>query len=243
MNVTKKKRAEDEIRRSLHEKEVLLREIHHRVKNNFQIVISLLNLQSTSITDHNVQQLVNDYQRRIRAMALVHEKMYHTAELSKIDFSDYALSMINEIVIANSNHGSRPEILSDLAPVFLDIESAIPCGLIINELVTNIFKYAFPEGFAGERRITLKIYSPEPGIAEMFIADNGAGIPGAIDIRSTETLGLRLVVTLAEIQLKGKVSFNADHGSAFTITFPINVREHGSGSNPGESPPEGQDCD
>ncbi|HPI89438.1 MAG TPA: PAS domain-containing protein [Spirochaetota bacterium] len=222
MDITKKKLAEEELKRSLLEKEILIKEIHHRVKNNFQIIISLMNLQCTNISDEQVLRIFNDFQHRIRSMALVHEKMYHSSELSKIDFSDYARSIVNEIIGVNIKESSDIAVNMDFEHVHLDIETAIPCGLILNELVTNIFKYAFPPHFSGDPEINLRIKSGQGDTVDLFIADNGVGLPDEIDFRNTDTLGLQLIIILAENQLKGTVEVIRNRGTGFHIVFPVN---------------------
>ncbi|HRZ25850.1 MAG TPA: PAS domain-containing protein [Spirochaetota bacterium] len=221
MDVTKRKTADEELKKSLSEKEILIREIHHRVKNNFQIIISLLNLQCANISDKNVLGIFSDYQNRIRSMALVHEKMYHAIEMSKIDFGDYARSIVNELL--SMHRGGKPDIVvkNDFDKVYLDIENAIPCGLILNELVTNIFKYAFPESYSGTPEITLKIKFRQIDMIEMYIGDNGVGLPADVDVRNSDTLGLQLVKILTESQLRGSLELLKGQGAVFVITFPL----------------------
>lgn len=154
-------------------------------------------------------------------MALIHEKMYHSSELSKIDFSDYAQSIVNEISSMYLDDYKKVNMITELEKVYLDIESAIPCGLILNEVVTNIFKYAFPIDFEGEPAITLKISQKGDKRVEMSIADNGIGISEDMDTKKSDTLGLQLIHILAENQLKGSVTVNRNNGTAFIFSFPM----------------------
>ena len=221
MDISRTKKAAEELKASLQEKEILLREIHHRVKNNFQIIISLLNLQRPGINDERVIKIFSDYHSRIRSMALIHEKMYHSSELSKIDFSDYARSIVNEISSMYLDDYKDVTMVNELEKVYLDIENAIPCGLILNEVVTNIFKYAFPENYRENPRITLKIDQTDDDRVEVTIADNGIGMSADIDIKKSNTLGLQLIHILAENQLKGTVTVTRDNGTCFIFSFPI----------------------
>lgn len=211
-----RKQAEEEIRRSLNEKEVLLREIHHRVKNNMQIISSLLDLQSQNIKDKNYSRLFEESQNRITSMLLVHEKLYQSKDLANIDFNEYIRDMVNELFQAYGEYSGRIKLNMQVQEVSLGIYSAIPCGLIINELVTNSLKYAFPHDMKGEIKIAVHKIDNE---IELVISDNGIGIPEGIDFRNTESLGLKLVSILAEGQLKGKIILNRNMGTEFNIKF------------------------
>ncbi len=214
------KLAELKIKASLHEKEVLLREIHHRVKNNMQIISSLINLQAQQIGDDQYVEMFNDSRNRIRSMALVHEKLYHSEDLSNISFRDYAQSLINDLFAFYETHSGQISIEADLEDIRLSIDVAIPCGLIINELVTNSFKHAFP----GSRKGTIFIQFSRANLEEeegftLTVRDNGAGIPENLDIRNTKSLGLQLVTSLAEHQLRGTIEVTNDNGTEFRIQF------------------------
>ncbi len=220
-DVTKRKQADEELRRSnealsvsLHEKEVLLKEIHHRVKNNLQIVSSILSLQSGSISSESQAAMLRESQDRIRSMALVHEKLYRSRDLSRINFGEYVSSLI--VSLAHSYIAS-PAIRTrvDIRDIYLDIDMAIPCGLIINELFSNAFKYAFPDGRAGEVCVSL---SRRDGKYELVVSDDGAGLPPDLDFRNTDSLGLQLVNTLVE-QLEGTIELNVEKGTNYKITF------------------------
>ena len=211
-----RKQAEEQIKKSLNEKEVLLREIHHRVKNNMQIISSLLRLQSQTIKDKTYSQLFEESQNRITSMALVHEKLYQSRDLAKIDFNAYIRDMVTGLFQSYGISTDRINLIFDVGDVSLGINSAIPCGLIINELVTNSLKYAFPDGRKGELKITVHEIDNE---IELVISDNGIGIPENIDFRNTESLGLKLVSILAERQLRGNLNLDRKTGTEFRIRF------------------------
>lgn len=211
-----RKQYEEKIKKSLNEKEVLLREIHHRVKNNMQIISSLLRLQSQTIKDKTYSQLFEESQNRITSMALVHEKLYQSTDLAKIDLNAYIRDMVTGLFQSYGISTDRIKLIFDVGDVSLRINSAIPCGLVINELVTNSLKYAFPDGRKGE--IKIKVHEIDNEI-EMVISDNGIGIPEVIDFRNTGTLGLKLVSILAERQLRGNVNLNRKTGTEFRIRF------------------------
>lgn len=214
-DITERTQAEKQIKKSLREKEVLLREIHHRVKNNLQIISSLLSLQSRYIRDTQYTELLRDSQNRIRSMALIHEKLYQSENLADIDFEGYIRTLINELVRTYNADVDRVAMIIDVEDIPLTIDTAIPCGLIINELVSNSLKHAFPDG-KGEICVVLRSVH---GSIELHIGDNGVGIPEDIDFRMTETLGLRLVTILAEDQLDGDITLDRREGTIFHIRF------------------------
>lgn len=213
-DITERKRAEDQIRQSLKEKEVLLREIHHRVKNNMQIISSLLRLQSEGITEEKYLEMFRDSQNRIISMALVHEKLYHSRDFTKIDFNEYVNDMVTGLF---ESYGFRGRVgLRTGIEDALDMDSAIPCGLIINELVTNSLKYAFPDGRKGEIKIALE---KTGGEVELTVSDNGVSFPAGLDFRKTESLGLQLVNLLVNNQLDGHIDLDRSKGTEFKIRF------------------------
>ena len=213
-DITGRKIAEDKIKASLHEKEVLLREIHHRVKNNLQIVSSLLNLQSQGIDNEEVQEIFKESQARVKSMAMVHEKLYQSQNLSRIQFKDYILSLVNNLLQTYLKDPSVIQLKTDIDDVYIDINTAVPSGLIINEIISNSLKYAFDDD-RGEIKISLKKYDEE---MVLKISDNGKGFPKDFDFRSTETLGLQLVNSLVQ-QLDGKIELDNTKGVGFRITF------------------------
>ncbi|MCX9012702.1 MAG: response regulator [Candidatus Methanoperedens sp.] len=215
--ITERRRAEDQIRQSLKEKEVLLREIHHRVKNNMQIISSLLRLQSEYIREEKYLDMFKDCQNRIISMSLVHEKLYHSRDLAKIDFKYYITDMVNGLFRSYGFGKDRIKLELNVEDVPLNIDSAIPCGLIINELITNSLKHAFPGGRSGEIKIVLR--KTDGNTLELLASDNGVGIPEDIDIKKTESLGLHLVTLLVNRQLEGEINLDRSKGTEFQIKF------------------------
>jgi PAS domain S-box-containing protein len=205
--------SEKKIQASLDEKVILLHEIHHRVKNNLQIIISLLNLQSRYIVDEQTQRLIRESQNRVRAMALVHEKLCSSTDISKIDLDDYIRFLGNNLFGFYGVKGKRIILTTDIRDILVDINTAIPVGLIINELVSNTLKYAFPDGRKGEIFIAIK---REDHILSILIKENGIGIPEDLDWRNAKSLGLRLVISLVE-QLQGTIELDRSAGTAFKI--------------------------
>ena len=211
-----RKKAEGQALAMLGEKEVLLKEIHHRVKNNLQIISSLLSLQSGSSSEESLAKKFRDSQDRIRTMALIHEKLYQSSDLSHIDFGEYVGSLTGYLS-RSYQVGGKVRMDLDIPDISLDIDVAIPCGLIINELVSNSLKYAFPEGQSGKIYISL---AQGTGGYELTVGDDGKGLSQGFDFHTSPTLGLLLVNTLVE-QLDGTMVLDGIHGTCFRITFPV----------------------
>ena len=213
MEIEERTKIEEQLKLSLKEKNVMLKEIHHRVKNNMQIISSLLSLQSRHIKDEESLQIFNDSQDRIRSMALVHEKLYQSSDFSSIDFSEYVHDLVNSI-----HHPKLINIKTDIdvENIVIDINKAIPCGLIINELITNAFKHAFPNGQNGKITITMNQHDKNSYI--LIISDNGIGLQENLDFKKTESLGLQLVTGLVR-QLQGNIDVDRTTGTKFTIIF------------------------
>ena len=205
--------AEKQLTKSVGEKEVLLREVHHRVKNNLQIIISLLNLQSRSITDETTLSAFRESQNRVRAMALVHEKLYRSTDLSTIDLDNYIRFLAGSLLQFFGMKGKGITLRIDIRDIFLAIDTAIPFGLIVNELVSNSLKYAFPGGRLGD--ISLTIHRQDQ-LLTLHYKDNGVGIPAGFDWRNATSMGLRLVIILVD-QLDGTIELDRSAGTAFTI--------------------------
>jgi PAS domain S-box-containing protein len=210
------KRADEQIKASLAEKEILLREIHHRVKNNMQIISSLLNLQASQMKDENALKMSKESQSRIRSMALVHEKLYKSQDFSHINFSDYIRSLATHLFQFNQVNPNLIQLKMDLEDVFLDIQTAIPCGLILNELITNALKYAFPKNSRGE--ITVELHPTADHAFQMVVKDNGVGIPEDMDIQDPKSFGLQIVTMLVN-QLEGNMEVQRKDGAFFNIIF------------------------
>jgi len=217
VDITERKQAEEQIKASLKEKEVLLQEIHHRVKNNMQVIISLLKLQSGNITDKQYLDMFKESQHRIKSMALVHEKLYQTKNLADIDFKGYVKSLVISLFRSYKTKPGKITLKTEVGDVALGLERAVPCGLIINELVSNSLKYAFPEERAGEIRVAFN--STDENMLVLEVSDNGIGMPEKLDFRNTESLGLHLVTILSEDQLHGTIELNRTDGTKFYIRF------------------------
>lgn len=225
-DITERKQAEEIIKSSLMEKEILLREIHHRVKNNLQVISSLLSLQSETFKDATTKKAFQESQSRIKSIAIVHEKLYQTKNFSSVNFKEYISTLAKELLRSFGKIAEKTTIEFEIDDISLDVEHAIPCGLIINELISNSLKYAFPEDVLSERTglITVKMNSDDSGNIRLIISDNGIGIPPEVDIRENKSLGLHLVHILSEGQLKGKVSLSRENGTSFEINFNKNIR-------------------
>ena len=222
-DITESKRAEqvvrasaEQLKASLEEKEVLLKEIHHRVKNNLQVISSLLKLQATHVEDPSALEMFNESRNRIQSMALVHEKLYQSANLSRIDFGEYARSLSTLLIKSYGAKAAQIALKTEIEDVSLSVDLSVPLGLIINELVSNCLKYAFPGGRCGEVRI--EIHRVEDNRIQLLVADNGIGFPANFDFRKTETLGMQLVRTLTG-QIGGSIELRSDPGTEFRISF------------------------
>ncbi|MBI4670817.1 MAG: GAF domain-containing protein [Chloroflexi bacterium] len=215
--VVVRQRAEEEIKLSLKEKEILLKEIHHRVKNNLQIITSLLNLQSAQIKDAEAATMFRESQARVRSMALIHEKLYQSKDLARIDFDGYVRDLMVYLFRSYAANPDQIRTEMDTSNLFLGIDTAIPCGLIISELVTNSMKYAFPDGRRGH--IYIGLHPQEDGNLALRVADDGIGFKDDFDWRESDSLGLQLVSTLTA-QLHGTIQVSGKEGTSFVLTFP-----------------------
>ncbi len=215
IDISERKKAEKKIQESLEEKEMLLKEIHHRVKNNLMIISSLLNLESRYIKDKASRNIFKESQNRARAMALIHEKLYQSTDLKRIDFGYYIRSLATELFHTYNTDPSYIKLKINVEDIFLDINTSIPLGLIVNELITNSLKYAFPDGKMGEINVD---FHPHYGQYELTVKDNGIGFPGDIDFENTDSLGLQIVNSLTG-QIDGKIQLNNSQGTEFKINF------------------------
>lgn len=195
---------------SLEEKEVLLKEIHHRVKDNLQIISSLFDLQSGETTDETVLEMFRECRNRVRSMAMIHERLYSAEDLARIDAAQYLSTLTNDLA---HSYG----LTSRHVKLRLDVDKAIPCGLIVNELVSNALKYAFQSEDDGE--IVVQLEPVEDSGLELKVRDNGVGFPSDINFRNTSSLGLRLVNSLVD-QLDGEIEMSTAGGTCFAIVFP-----------------------
>jgi PAS domain S-box-containing protein len=211
-------KAERQVKAALKEKEVLLQEIHHRVKNNMQVVRSLLNLQASTIKDPKMIEHLRETGSRVNAMAIVHETLYQSESLAEIDLGTYLKSLTTSIARIYEPLACRISVSIEAEPVLLGIDQTVPCGLILNELISNAYKHAFPNRSSGEIRINAAL-TPDHEIA-LMVSDNGVGLLPGFDARQTRTLGFKLIFGLVESQLDGTFSIEGGPGSRFTILFP-----------------------
>ncbi len=209
-------RQAEEALRQLGEKVSLLKEIHHRVKNNLQVVSSLLGLQSRAVADERSRKMFQESQNRIYTMALLHESLYQSDSLSRVNFRDYVKQLSAYLFQSYGAHAKGTRLQMQLDELYLSMEAAVPCGLIINELLSNSFKYAFPDRAGGELRIVLR--NEPDGQALLIVSDNGIGLPDNVDWTSTRSLGLRLVRSLAE-QLDARLEMESRNGTEVRLTF------------------------
>jgi two-component system, sensor histidine kinase PdtaS len=207
------------LRRSLEEKIALLKEVHHRVKNNLQIVASLLDLQSNRTHDLNALLVLQDTRNRVRSMALLHEVLYRSGNFARINFVIYVDELCRQLIGSFGASASRVKLINIVSDVTMPLEQSVPCGLIINELVSNALKHGFPNERAGT--ITVELYLSEEKMLVLRVSDNGVGLPPEINPADTSKLGLKLVSNLAD-QLKGRLIIDrANTGCIFSIVFPI----------------------
>jgi len=216
MDITEARVAEDALRRSLREKEALLKEVHHRVKNNLQVVTSLLRLEAGRTAEPGTKLVLREMQGRIRSMALLHETLYRSGNFARIDLADYLGQLAAQLFRAHNTDAQGVRLALDLSNVWIEIDQAIPCGLIVNELVTNCLKHAFPPGREGEVRITLERNGDR---ARLLVSDDGIGFPEDFDARRATSLGLQLVSDLIR-QVGGEMEVRAGSGATFCVTFP-----------------------
>lgn len=215
--ITERKRAEEQLKVSLEEKEVLLHEVNHRVKNNMQVLSSMLNLQENYVKDKQTLEILKDIRTRVRTMGLVHEKLYQSQDLAKINFAEYISDLTVSLFRAyniNANAVRLNFALDD--DILFDIKTAIPCGLILNELVSNSLKHAFPKDKEGE--VHIELTKDDDSNVTLIVSNNGVDFPEDLDFRNTESLGLQLVNILTQ-QLNGTIELDKSGGTAFKITF------------------------
>jgi len=223
LDISERKLAEDRIKKSLKEKELLLQEIHHRVKNNLQIIVSLFKLQSKFLHDVRDLEVFNKSRARVETMALIHENLYRSSDLNNIDIGMYINNLAHHLVQVYGVAKGQINVTVSSDGTRLSVDTAIPCGLLVNELVSNSLKYAFPNLGTTEApqayqfRIAIDIRKTE-GLIVLTVADNGVGLPSNIEIEKTNTMGMQLVTTLVK-QLEGKVEISREHGTTFRIMF------------------------
>ncbi|MGE3805155.1 MAG: histidine kinase dimerization/phosphoacceptor domain -containing protein [Gemmataceae bacterium] len=215
-DLTERKQAELRLKNTLVEKELLLQEVRHRVKNNLQVIISLLGLQAEQLVDESTRKLFRDTENRVRSMALTHEMLYAAPDLGKIDVAEYLRTLTGQLAHSLALEAQGITLDTQVDEVYLSVDTAIPCGLIVNELVSNALKHAFAKGSAGKVRVQLRAQGPRE--YELCVSDTGRGLPGPVDFRQVRSLGLQLVATLAE-QLRGTIAAEAGNGTTFRVRF------------------------
>jgi PAS domain S-box-containing protein len=220
VDITERKRAQERIEKALEEKTVLLNELHHRVKNNLQMISSLLSLQANSSADERLRDVLSECQNRIKAMGLTHQLLYEHKDFSRVDLGEY-LGRLAQLLLSTYRSRGKGIALDLVLPPerhYVGLGKAIPCGLAVNELVTNAFKHAFPAQRQGT--ITVSLMATSGDEVELAIADNGVGLPPGFDVNAIKSLGLRLVPLLAE-QLQGSLTMDGNAGSRFALRFPV----------------------
>lgn len=225
LDITDRKKAEEAMKQSLQEKEILLKEVHHRVKNNLQVISNILNLQSTLLTDPQARAAIRECQHRIKSMALVHEKLYQAGDLARIDLAGYLSSLVKSIFLEHQVNSDRIKLHLQIEPVDLDLNVAVPLGLILNELITNAFIHAFPDEREGN--IWVSFRKRPDGLVELRVKDDGVGFPPDLDFKKSESLGLVIINTLVE-QIEGQLEMKCGEkreagtggpGTEFCLTF------------------------
>ncbi|MBP0007701.1 PAS domain S-box protein [Roseofilum sp. Belize Diploria] len=215
-DISDRKQAESRLVTSLQEKEILLKEIHHRVKNNLLVVSNLLEFQADYVSDPTLIKVLEDSRNRIYSMALIHEKLYRSMTLDTINFGEYLEDLVPNLFESYNVEENKVRFYLDIEPVLLNIETAHPCGLIVNELLSNTLKHAFPEGTQG--KVEVIMYQQDNNQIVVKVADNGIGFPEDLDFRNVDSLGMELVCTLTE-QLEGEITLLRDHGTTFELRF------------------------
>jgi PAS domain S-box-containing protein len=219
LDITDRKRAEVQLHASLREKDILLREIHHRVKNNMQVIIGLLDLQASSSGNPELMEMLNKGQSRIRSMALVHEKLYASKDFTRINLAGYLRTLSRDLFQSYKINPGKIDLIIQTDGVYVDINKAIPCGLVLNELISNVLKHAFPGDRQGELQIIIR--EEKNTEMEIVVRDNGMGLPDDVDMHQPRTMGLNLVNGLVKNQLDGQMEVRRDNGTEFRIKFPL----------------------
>ncbi len=215
-DITERKKMEEKLRKTIEEKDTLMKEVHHRVKNNLMIISSLLSLQSRYIKDEDARNIFKDSQNRAKAMALIHEKLYQSNDLKNINFTEYVKNLSNDLYNTYVLDKKNIRLKLDVENVSLDVETSIPLGLILNELLTNALKHAFPDDRKGE--ILVELGSEDNGKFRLVVKDNGIGFPEDLDYKNTSSLGMQLVISLTN-QIEGELYLSRNNGTTFTVIF------------------------
>jgi len=219
-DITEHKKNKEKLEALLQEKDILLAEVHHRVKNNLQVVISLLDLQAREIEDDHFRMIYQESRNRIKSMALVHEQLYRSKKYARIDFGQYIEQLTSTLFNMYEVDPNQIHLQLKIENVYLDLEKAIPCGLLVNELITNSLKYAFPKKRNGKLWVELR---PQNGRMYLTIGDDGTGLPNDVELRSVQSMGLQLVNLLATHDLHGNIEIQNKKGTQFHIDIPLQV--------------------
>jgi PAS domain S-box-containing protein len=224
IDITERRRNQLNLEKALQEKTVLLNEVHHRVKNNLQVISSLLNLQASHTSDSQVRNILQESQGRVKAMVLTHQLLYERKDFSRIDLGEYLARLVQLLRVAHSSgaQGVALNLAAATENVYLDLERAIPCGLLVNELVSNAFKHAFPNAAKGEIIVALKLLAPDE--VEISVSDTGVGLPPGFDMENTKSLGLQLVPLFVD-QLRGELRVENDGGTRFALRLSMLPRD------------------
>ncbi len=215
-DITARKKMEEKLKKTIEEKDTLMKEVHHRVKNNLMIISSLLSLQSRYIKDKDARDIFKDSQNRAKAMALIHEKLYQSNDLKNINFTEYVRNLSNDLYDTYVLDKKIISLKLNIENVRLDVETSIPLGLILNELLTNALKHAFPDERKGE--ILVELESEGDGKFKLIVSDNGIGFPEDLDYKNTPSLGMQLVNSLTD-QIEGELHLHRNNGTSFTVIF------------------------
>ncbi len=220
-DITEHKRTEEQLKQALAEKTTLLQELYHRTKNNMQVIHSMLALRSLYVQDEQLLTVLEEVQDKIHAMALVHQKLYESRNLSSIDLKEYIEDLMAYLGQSYQVQANRISFDLDTDSVLVLIDTAIPCGLVLSELISNVFKHAFPGDRVG--RISIQLHRAEDETITLQVSDNGIGVPGDFDVRRSDSLGLQTVMGIVEHQLQGEITVDTDHGLAWQIRFRDNL--------------------
>jgi len=215
-NITKRREMEDALRRTAKEREMLLKEVHHRVKNNLAVIASLLSLQSGQVEDVRARGLFRESQSRVHSVSLIHEKLYRSEDLKKINFKEYLRDLSARVFRTFGAESSSVSLAMEVEEAALDVDVVIPCGLIVNELLSNALKYAFPDGRKGQ--VQVRFSHAVDGLCTLSVRDNGVGLPGGLDVLRAGTLGMQIITSLVE-QLEGSVEVLRARGTEFRVSF------------------------
>ncbi len=215
-DITHRKEMEDKLEKALEEKDTMMKEIYHRVKNNLMVISSLLNLQSSYIKDKDTQDIFKESENRAKSMALIHENLYRSGDLKHLNFSEYIEKLSKDLYHTYTLDKNLVKLMLNIEVIKLDIDTSIPLGLILNELLTNSLKHAFPDGRSG--MITVELQQKFDGRLKLSVSDNGIGFPSDLDFKNTESLGMMIINTLTQ-QIEGEINLDRSNGTKFTVIF------------------------